>query len=114
MATLFHFPLDPFAPARPSGACRVWHEVELEEIVPWEASPVVGDFRPRRSSVLFDGFRGRSSAAFIRLTEYLEETVAPQSVRVPCSAETPAERAEARRLAAWFDQHFYNRYSGPC
>jgi len=111
MATLFHFPLDPFARRVRLSLAEYGYEVELEEVVPWEHAAVVDELSPPADlPVLLEG-----GAAVISgmnaLVEYLEETVAPKSVSL--LGRTAGERAEARRLAAWFDQHFYNEVSGP-
>jgi glutathione S-transferase len=65
---------------------------------------------PADLPVLFDG-AGAVLSGVHPISEYLEETIAPQTTSL--LGHTPPERAEARRLAAWFDQHFYNEVSGP-
>jgi hypothetical protein len=63
---------------------------------PWMQTPVL----QKGDTVLVD------SAA---ICDYLEETVD----RVPLLGAGPEERAEARRLIAWFDQKFYAEVTAP-
>lgn len=111
MATLFHFPLDPFGRRVRISLAEYGHEVELEEVSPWEHAAVVDELAPPADlPVLFDG--GTAVISGIHpVTEYLEETVAAKSASL--MGRTPAERAEARRLASWFDRHFHAEVSGP-
>lgn len=102
MIKLHHWPLSPF--------CRKVRLVMAEkkivgEIVIshfWEATP---DFMRSNPYGTVPFFRdqhcalGESSA----ICEYLEE-IEPEPTILP---GTPAERAEARRISAWFDDRFH-------
>ena len=110
MATLFHFPLDPFGRRIRLSLAEYGCDVELEEVAAWEHAAIADElFPPADLPALFDG---RSVIAGLHpITEYLEETAGANGLSL--LGRTPAERAEARRLAAWFDQHFHSEVSGP-
>ncbi len=77
--------------------------VELVRELPWERRDAFLLLNPAgQTPVLSDGPLTLIDSSAI--AEYLEETVD----RTPLLATGAAERAECRRVAAWFDQKFYS------
>jgi len=103
MRRLYHQPLSPFCRKIRLVLAEKKIEVELIEEKPWERRMDFLRVNPagkvpvlrEDTLVLAD-----STAIF----EYIEET----NPEPPLLPETPAGRAEARRLAAWFDDKFHN------
>jgi len=103
MRRLYHQPLSPFCRKIRLMLAEKKIEVELIEEKPWERRMDFLRLNPggkvpvlrEDNLVLAD-----STAIF----EYIEET----NPEPPLLPETPAGRAEARRLAAWFDDKFHN------
>ena len=103
MRRLYHQPLSPFCRKIRLVLAEKKIEVELVEEKPWEKRLDYLRMTPSGKVPLLriDGqLLAESSAIF----EYLEE-VYPNPPLLP---QTPAERAEARRLSAWFDDKFHN------
>jgi len=102
MKRLYHLPLSPFC--RKIRLVLAEKKIDFEMVVefPWEKRL---DYLRQNPSgkvpmLKIDGLvLAESSAIF----EYLEE-VYPTPALLP---QNPAERAEARRLASWFDDKFY-------
>ncbi|MFO1088864.1 MAG: glutathione S-transferase family protein [Hyphomicrobiales bacterium] len=111
MATLFHFPLDPLSRRVRLAIAEYGFEVELEEARPWEPSPLPEDLVPPAELPILVDNGGAFVSGLGPVSEYLEEVNDAASVTL--FGKTPSERAETRRLAAWFDQHFYSDVSGP-
>jgi glutathione S-transferase len=103
MRRLYHMPLSPFCRKIRLVLAEKKIEVELVEEKPWERRMDYLRMNPAGKVPMLktdDLVLGESSAIF----EYLEETV-PEPPLLP---RTPTDRAEARRLAAWFDDKFHN------
>ncbi len=103
MHRLYHLPLSPFSRKVRLVLAEKKIEVELVEERPWERRM---DYLRQNPSgkvpmLKIDGHTLAESGAIV---EYLEETY-PNPPLLPVD---PAERAEARRLAAWFDDKFHN------
>jgi len=102
MNRLYHFPLSPFCRKVRLVLAEKRIEVELVEEKYWEPTP---EFLRRNPAgkvpvLKIDGLTLSDSVA---ICEYLEETV-PEPPLMPRDA---AQRAEVRRLTAWFDDKFY-------
>ncbi len=82
--------------------------VELVREHPWERRDAFMALNPAgQTPVLVDGTTVLIDSCAI--AEYLEETVD----RSPLLGSGAGERAEVRRLAAWFDQKFYAEVTAP-
>lgn len=103
MRRLYHMPLSPFCRKIRLVLAEKKIEVELVEERPWERRMEYLRLNPAGKVPLFrtdDLVLGESTAIF----EYIEE-VQPDPPLLP---KRPAERAEARRLVAWFDDKFHH------
>ncbi len=105
MRTLYHFPLHP--PSRMARIALAEKKLKVREIIvnPWQIEPEFADLTAEATPpVLIDltqhGTHVISGARAI--TEYANDG----SKRNPLLSEDPFERAEARRLCAWFDERF--------
>ncbi len=103
MRRLYHQPLSPFCRKVRLVLAEKKIEVELVEEKPWEARMDYLRLNPsgKVPTLRMDGVTLGESAAIV---EYLEETH-PNPPLLPAK---PAERAEARRLACWFDDKFHH------
>jgi glutathione S-transferase len=111
MARLFHFPLDPFCRRIRLSLCEYARDAALVEERPWEGRPEFLDRNPAGLLPIFEDDDGTSAVGIEAVGEYLDETRGP-SLR-SLYGSTAAERAEARRLVAWFDQKFHGEVSAP-
>ncbi|WP_426169763.1 glutathione S-transferase family protein [Sandarakinorhabdus sp. DWP1-3-1] len=102
MWRLHQYPLCPFS-RKVRFACAVKGvDVELVREYPWERRDAFAALNPAgQTPVIQNGAITLVDSAAI--CDYFEETVA----RTPLLGAGPEERAEARRLVAWFDQKFY-------
>lgn len=105
MRTLYHFPLHP--PSRMARVTLAEKKLKVRETVvnPWEPEPeflaLTAEATP---PVLVDLTQhGTLTISGVRaITEYANDG----SKRNPLLSEDPFERAEARRLCAWFNDRF--------
>jgi len=108
MWRLYQYPLCPFS-RKVRFACAVKGvNVELIREYPWERRDGFAALNPAgQTPVLANGsvILADSSA----ICDYFEETIE----RTPLLGAGPEERAEARRLIAWFDQKFYSEVTAP-
>jgi glutathione S-transferase len=102
MRTLFHLWLSPQCrKVRLQLATKALDfEMKVEKV--WERRPEFLAFNPAGSVPVLVEPDGRVIAAHNAIVEYIEE-VYPDP---PLIGIAPAERAEARRLVAWFDDKF--------
>ncbi|QPC42585.1 glutathione S-transferase family protein [Kaustia mangrovi] len=106
MPKLYHFPLDPFSRRIRLALGEYGADAELVEERPWEQREGFLALNPAGAlPVMVDDDR-TVIAGIEALSEYLEETRGARN-RVTLLGETPAERAETRRLVAWFDIRFH-------
>jgi len=105
MRTLYHFPLHP--PSRMARIALAEKKLKVRETIvnPWQAEPEFKSLTAEATPpVLIDltqhGTLTISGARAI--TEYANDG----SKRNPLLSEDPFERAEARRICAWFDERF--------
>jgi len=103
MRRLYHLPLSPFCRKIRLVLAEKKIEVELVEERPWERRMDFLRLNPAGQVPVLkiDGLTLCDSGAIF---EYLEETC-PEPPLLP---QEPAARAEARRLAAWFDDKFHH------
>ncbi len=104
MWLLHQFPLCPFS--RKVRLCLGEKGVAYDLIVerPWEMRDEFQDLNPASETpVLVDPDKGITLIDSTAICEYFEETVE----RSPLLAGPALQRAEARRLVAWLDHHFY-------
>ena len=102
MWQLHHFTLCPFSRKIRFQCAEKQVAVELVREHPWERRDAFLLLNPAgQTPVLANATLTLSDSAAI--SEYLEETVE----KTPLLGSGAAERAEVRRLTAWFDQKFY-------
>lgn len=108
MWRLYQYTLCPFS-RKVRFVCAVKGiTVELVREFPWERRDGFAGLNPAgQTPVIQNGAITLADSAAI--CDYFEETVA----RTPLLGAGPEERAEARRLAAWFDQKFYAEVTAP-
>ena len=110
MWQLFQFPLCPFSRKVRLllGEKGVGYELVRES--PWERRDEFLDMNPTgRTPVMVNSAQGLILIDSVAICEYFEETVAPS----PMINGTAANRAEIRRLVAWFDQQFHEDVVAP-
>jgi len=108
MWRLYHHHLCPFSRRVriALGEKRIEHELVLEK--PWDRRGGFLSLNPAgQTPVLEDAEQGVVLSDSSAIVEYLEETTYDHAL-IGSSAE---ERAEARRMAGWFDQKFYDDVS---
>ncbi len=113
MATLHHYPLDPF-----SRRIRLWlaeHEisVELADELPWAPRKPFLAINPSGLLPVFVDDDGAAITGVEAVSEYLEETRTSKGGRGSLLGATPVQRAETRRLIAWFDVRFFREVGRP-
>jgi glutathione S-transferase len=108
MWRLFQYPLCPFS-RKVRFACAVKGvTLELVNEYPWERRDGFAALNPAaQTPVLTNGAIVLADSAAI--CDYFEETVE----KTPLLGAGPEERAEVRRLIAWFDQKFYAEVTAP-
>ncbi len=113
MPTLYHFPLDPFS--RRVRLSLGEHDVaaELAEEQPWALSRAFLDLNPTGILPLLVEGANATVAGAEAIGEYLEETKAADEDKAGLLGAEPLQRAEVRRLVAWFDTRFYREVSRP-
>ena len=83
---------------------------ELVREYPWERNDEFIDLNPiGQTPVLVDSKNGITLMNSTVICEYLEETEA----KSPMISGTATNRAEIRRLVAWFDEQFYGQVVAP-
>jgi glutathione S-transferase len=111
MARLFHFPLDPLCRRIRLALAEYGRDAELVEERPWEGRAEFLDRNPAGLLPIFEDDDGTQAAGIEAVGEYLDETRAGRARSL--YGTSPAERAETRRLIAWFDQKFHGEVSAP-
>ncbi|MCA3554982.1 glutathione S-transferase family protein [Aestuariivirga sp.] len=110
MPSLIHFTLDPFSRRLRLALAEYGVPVELIDEEPWEPMPEIFELNPAGTLPVYLEDAGTALSGIEAITEYLEETKATRLSLIPGDA---FERAEARRLAGWFDVKFYAEVSEP-
>lgn len=110
MAKLFHFPLDPFCRRIRVSLAEYGSKAELIEERPWEGRPAFLALSQGGALPVFIDDDETVVVGIEAVAEYLDETRgSPARTLIGASA---AERAETRRLVAWFDNKFYGEITG--
>jgi glutathione S-transferase len=110
MWQLYQFPLCPFSRKLRLllGEKGVGYELVRES--PWARRDEFLDMNPTgQTPVMVDTQRGTVLIDSTAICEYFEETVEKSA----CINGTAINRAEIRRLVAWFDTNFYRDVTGP-
>ncbi len=110
MWLLYQFPLCPFSRKVRLllGEKGVGYELVRES--PWEKRDEFMDLNPSgQTPVLIETDRNVTLMSSAAICEYFEETVNA----APMISGTAVNRAEIRRLSAWFDEQFYNNVVAP-
>ena len=102
MWRLYQYPLCPFSRKVRLALAEKGVEFALVAELPWQRRDEFVDINPAGQTPVLIGDRAAliDSAA---ICEYFEETLE----RTPLIGASAADRAEVRRLIAWFDQKFY-------
>jgi len=103
MYRLYHLPLSPFCRKVRLALAEKRIEVDLIEERPWEGRLDFLRMNPAGKVPVLVTDDGLVLADSWAIVAYLEETVADPALM----PENPAERAEVRRLTAWFDDKFH-------
>ncbi len=108
MWRLYQYPLCPFSRKVRFACAEKGIPVELMLEYPWERRDTLATLNPAQQTPVLanDKVTLVDSAA---ICDYLEETVE----RTPLLGAGPEERAETRRMVAWFDQKFYVEVTAP-
>jgi glutathione S-transferase len=102
MRILYHLPLDPFSRKIRIVLNEKKIDVELTVEQFWDRRESFLALNPAGTVPVLHDVNGAVVAPSQAIAEYLEETVADP----PLIAGSPADRAEIRRLCAWFDMKF--------
>jgi glutathione S-transferase len=111
MARLLHHPLDPFSRRVRLQLSEYGCEVELLVEQPWDQRPGFMQLNPAGLLPVLIDLDRTTAAGIEAVSEYIEETRAEAGKSL--LGNTPGERAETRRLVAWFDTKFHYEVGGP-
>ena len=111
MAKLYHYPLDPFCRRIRLSLGEYGAEAELLEEKPWERRAGFLTLNPAGDVPVFIDDDGAMAAGILAAGEYLEETRA--TAETTLLGDDPVQRAEVRRLVAWFDGRFNFEITNP-
>lgn len=104
MRRLFHLPISPFCRKVRLALAEKKIEVELVEERPWDRRIDFLRLNPAAMVPVYVTSEGHVIQDSNAICEYLEET-GPEPRLLPSD---PVDRAEARRLVAWFDDKFHH------
>ena len=110
--TLYHYTLDPFCRRVRLALGEYSAECTLEEILPWRDGARLPALEPAAELPVFVDDDGTTVVSIYAVTEYLEETRPGAGGLLSLLGATPAEKAEVRRLVAFFDGRFHVEVSG--
>ncbi len=111
MTKLYHYPLDPFCRRIRISVAEFGNDLELIEERPWDGRIEFLQMNPTGLVPVMIADDGTIVAGIEAVEGYLEDTRddnTPSQLGV-----TAAERAETRRLVAWFDGKFHHDVSAP-
>lgn len=105
MRTLYHFPLDPGSRQARIALAEKKLKVRLVQVDPWNLSEEFLDITPEAMPpTLMDVIPGQK--IYISGSRAICEYANDGSPRLPLMPEDKVEKAEARRIADWFDKKF--------
>ena len=110
MPRLYHTPLEPGSRRIRMALAEYAVETQLLEERPGAPSEALLGLNPAAETPVFVDDDGTVACGIDAVAEYLEET---RGARVTLLGRKPAERAETRRLVAWFDRRFMADVTGP-
>jgi glutathione S-transferase len=111
MVRLLHFPLDPFSRRIRMTLSEMGIDTELLEERPWEARADFIELNPAATLPVMIDEDGTVCAGVEAAGAHLDETRAGEAASLwGTSAE---QRAEVRRLVAWFDGKFHHEVTSP-
>ncbi len=111
MTKLYHYPLDPFCRRIRISVAEFGGELELIEERPWDGRIEFLKMNPTGLVPVMIADDDTVIAGIEAVEGYLEDT---RDENTPSQlGVTPAERAETRRLVAWFDGKFHHDVSAP-
>ena len=111
MSKLYHYPLDPFCRRIRISIAEFGNEVELIEERPWDGRIEFLRMNPTGLVPVMIDDDGTIAAGVEAVEGYLEDI---RGENTPSQfGSTAAERAETRRLVAWFDGKFHHDVSAP-
>ena len=108
MPKLFHFPLCPFSRRIRLALGELDIAAELNEEKPWSLSKGALANNPAAALPVYVEDGGAQIFGVEAISEYLDETAAGAGSKASLIGSEPLERAEVRRLVAWFDVKFQN------
>ncbi len=110
MWRIYQFPLCPFSRKVRLLLGEKGVGYELIKEYPWQRRDEFLDLNPAgQTPVLVDMDKGQVLTHSAAICEFFEET----ENRSPMISGTAPNRAEIRRLTAWFDEQFYHQVVGP-
>ena len=109
MPKLHHFTLDPFSRRIRLALAEKGEGVDLIDEKPWAPSERLIDANPSGLTPVYTEQSGTSICGVEALSEFLEERSTSKKL-LPAKLY---DRAEARRLVAWFDVKFYAEVTEP-
>ena len=110
MWQLYQFPLCPFSRKVRLALAEKGIAHELKRVSPWADDDDFADLNPAgETPVLVEETKGIVLIDSAAICEYFEETVE----RSPMIPGTALNRAEVRRLVAWFDRRLHREVVGP-
>jgi glutathione S-transferase len=113
MAKLYHFPLDPFSRRARLALGEYGSEVELIEERPWENRPGFIEINPAGFLPVYIDDNGTQVLGIEAVGEYFEDVLAGPGRATSLLGKSPAQRAETRRLVAWFDRRLHRDVTWP-
>ncbi len=111
MVRLLHFPLDPFSRRIRMTLSEMGIACELLEERPWEAREDFIALNPAATLPVLIDEDGTVCAGVEAAGAHLDETRAGQHLSLWGTG--PAQRAEVRRMVAWFDGKFHHEVTSP-
>jgi glutathione S-transferase len=111
MPKLYHFTLCPFSRRIRLALGEYGGAAELVEEKPWALTRGFLKLSPTGSLPAFVEDDRSAVSGIAAVAEYLEETRVGHDDAVTLLGDTPLERAEVRRLVAWFDGKFHTDVS---
>lgn len=110
MWQLYQFPLCPFSRKVRLMLAEKGVAYELKRVSPWVEDDDFADLNPAgETPVLLDEKKGIVLIDSAAICEYFDETVE----KAPMIPGTAINRAEVRRLAAWFDGRLHREVTAP-